>query len=42
MADVQREGNKSYGKLSPKDKAHYHEVAKRINSQEAKRRDAVI
>ncbi|KAJ7393219.1 hypothetical protein OS493_006188 [Desmophyllum pertusum] len=43
MGDVQQEGNRSYGNLSPNDKKHYQEVAQRINSQEAERTpDAMI
>ncbi|KAJ7393221.1 hypothetical protein OS493_006190 [Desmophyllum pertusum] len=42
MGDVQREGNRSYGNLSPKNKEHYKEIARRINAQEGGPPDAIV
>ena len=41
MGDVQRQGNLSYASLSPKNKEHYKEIARRINAQEGGPPDAV-
>ncbi|KAJ7393220.1 hypothetical protein OS493_006189 [Desmophyllum pertusum] len=42
IGDIQREGNLKYASLSPKNKAHYKEVARRINAQEGGPPDATV